>query len=147
MRVVLQRVTRASVDVDGQQVGAIGRGLVALVGVARGDDLGAATRLAERTAQMRLFADEAGRFERSALETGAEVLVVSQFTLLGDTRKGRRPNSTEAAPAEAAAPLVATFAERLRQLGLRVAEGRFGAHMLVRLENDGPVTILLESRV
>lgn len=146
MRVVLQRVTSASVDVDGEQVGVIGPGLVALVGVARGDDLGTATRLAERTAQMRLFAEKAGRFERSALETGAGVLVVSQFTLLGDTRKGRRPNFTEAAPADAAAPLVATYAERLRQLGLRVAEGRFGAHMLVRLENDGPVTILLESR-
>ncbi|MBI2910875.1 MAG: D-tyrosyl-tRNA(Tyr) deacylase [Chloroflexi bacterium] len=146
MRVVLQRVTRASVDVDGREVGAIGRGLVALVGVARGDGPQAAADLADRTAQMRLFADEAGRFERSAAETAAEVLVVSQFTLLGDTRKGRRPNFTEAAPAAVAAPLVALYAERLRQVGLRVAEGRFGAHMLVRLENDGPVTILLESR-
>lgn len=145
MRVVLQRVTRASVTVDGQTVGQIGPGLVALVAVAQEDGPAQAQRLAAKTAELRIFADDEGRFNRSLLESGGEALVVSQFTLLADMRKGRRPNFAAAAPPERAAPIVDAFADALRQLGVRVATGRFGEHMMVELENDGPVTLVLDS--
>ena len=145
MRAVLQRVTRASVAVDGETVGAIGGGLLALVGVAEGDGDEQAALLARKTAELRLFAGEQGRFERSLLESGGEVLVVSQFTLLADVRKGRRPSFTKAASPEQAERLVEAFAEALRALGAGVAMGRFGAHMRVELENDGPVTLVLDT--
>ena len=145
MRAVLQRVTRASVSVDGQVVGSIGPGLLVLVGVATGDTSEDAQRLARKTAELRIFAGGAGTFDRSLLEAGGEALVVSQFTLLADVRKGRRPSFTAAAPPDIASPLVDAFSAALRELGVPVAEGRFGAHMAVGLENDGPVTIVLDS--
>ena len=143
MRVVLQRVTEASVTVDGEVVGAIGAGLVALVGIADGDDEATVRRAAEKTAAMRIFRDDAGRFDRSVADTGGAVLVVSQFTLLADTRKGNRPSFADAADPAVAAPLVDLYADTLRALGLEVATGRFGADMAVALVNDGPVTIVL----
>lgn len=146
MRAVLQRVTEASVTVDGEMVGAITQGLLVLLGIAQGDSHRDVALLAEKTAQLRIFADAAGRFNLSLRDTNGAALVVSQFTLLAEARKGRRPSFTEAAPPDTAAPLVQDFAEQLRALGITVAEGRFGAHMQVRLCNDGPVTILLDSR-
>lgn len=143
MRVVLQRVTEASVTIDGEVVGAIGPGLVALVGIADGDDEVAVRRAAEKTAALRVFRDDAGRFDRSVADVGGAVLVVSQFTLLADTRKGNRPSFTDAADPAIAAPLVDLYADTLRGLGLTVATGRFGADMAVALVNDGPVTIVL----
>ena len=143
MRIVLQRVTEASVSVDGAVVGAIGPGLVALVGIAAGDDEATVRRAAEKTAAMRIFRDDAGRFDRSVADTGGAVLVVSQFTLLADTRKGNRPSFADAADPAVAAPLVDLYADTLRALGLEVATGRFGADMAVALVNDGPVTIVL----
>lgn len=143
MRVVLQRVTEASVAVDGEVVGAIGPGLVALVGIADGDDETVVRRAAEKTAALRVFRDDAGRFDRSVADVGGAVLVVSQFTLLADTRKGNRPSFTDAADPAIAAPLVDLYADTLRALGLTVATGRFGADMAVALVNDGPVTIVL----
>ena len=145
MRAVLQRVTRATVTIDGEAVGAIGPGLVALLGVAQDDGPEEARRLATKTAELRIFADAEGRFNRSLLETGGAALVVSQFTLLADVRKGRRPSFVAAAAPEQASPLVDAFAGVLRELGVSVATGRFGAHMLVELENDGPVTIVLDT--
>ena len=145
MRVVVQRVSRASVTVDGLTAGAIGRGLLLLVGVAEGDDDTTARRLAAKCAEMRLFVDAAGHFERSLLDISGEALVVSQFTLLADVRKGRRPSFAAAAPADAAAPLVDAFAGELRRLGMAVATGRFGAMMQVELVNDGPVTVIVDS--
>ncbi len=145
MRVVLQRVLRATVSVDGEVVGAIGAGLVALVGVAAGDTPERAERLAEKTADLRIFADEAGRFNLSLAESGGRALVVSQFTLLADARKGRRPSFTAAAPPDEAEPLVEGYATALAGHGIGIARGRFGAHMLLLLENDGPVTIILDS--
>ena len=152
MRVVLQRVRRASVTVEGEdglpagrQVGAIGRGLVALVGAARGDTPDDARRLARKTAELRIFADAEGRFNLSLLDIGGEALVVSQFTLLADARRGRRPSFTDAASPEEAQPLIDAFAAALAGLGVRVATGRFGAMMAVDLVNDGPVTIILDS--
>lgn len=144
MRAVIQRVTEASVTVDQQVVGAIGPGLVVLLGIGRGDTESQARKLAEKVANLRIFADDASKFNRSALDIGAEALVVSQFTLYGDARKGRRPSFTEAAPPDIAEPLVQCFVEALRATGLRVATGRFQAMMLVRICNDGPVTILME---
>ena len=141
MRAVVQRVTQASVSVDGEVVGALDRpGLVVLVGVTHGDGVEQAQALARRTAGLRIL-----RGERSALDEGAPVLVVSQFTLYADTRKGRRPSWSAAAPGPVAEPLVDSFAETLRGLGLEVATGRFGADMAVSLVNDGPVTLLLEA--
>lgn len=145
MRVVLQRVTRASVAVDGETVGAIGPGLLLLAGIAAGDDELTVRRVARKCAELRLFPDDAGRFDRSLLDTGGEALVVSQFTLLADVRKGRRPGFTDAAPPEIAAPLVDAFADELRAAGVRVATGRFGAKMRVELVNDGPVTVIVDS--
>ncbi len=145
MRVLLQRVTRASVTVEGQVVGAIGPGLVMLVGAGQGDNAGQAAALAEKSAQLRIFNDQAGKFNLSLLDVGGEALVVSQFTLYADASRGRRPSFTGAARPEAAAPLVDAFAERLRGLGVKkVATGVFGASMLVEIHNDGPVTIWLE---
>ena len=145
MRVVIQRVTQASVSVDGQPVGQISSGLLLLVGVAIGDDDGTARRVAQKCAEMRIFADGDGRFDQSLFDVGGEVLVVSQFTLLADVRKGRRPSFTGAAPPETAAPLVEAFADALRDAGVQVATGTFGAHMTVELVNDGPVTIIVDS--
>lgn len=149
MRVVLQRVSRASVTVEGETVGAIGRGLLLLVGVGHADTDEVARRLAVKCAEMRIFPDAEGRFDRSLMdvggESGAEALVVSQFTLLADVRKGRRPAFVDAAAPEIAEPVVEAFAEGLRSLGIRVATGVFGAHMLVESVNDGPVTIVVDS--
>ena len=145
MRAVLQRVTRATVTIDGEAVGAIGPGLVVLVAVAQDDGPEEARRLATKAAELRIFADGEGRFNRSLLETAGAALVVSQFTLLADVRKGRRPSFAAAAAPEQASPLVDAFAGVLRELGVSVETGRFGAHMLVELENDGPVTIVLDT--
>jgi len=151
VRVVLQRVSRASVTVEGVVVGAIGRGVLLLVGVGHSDTDEVARRLAAKCAEMRIFPDSEGRFNLSLLdlgdgaEAGAEALVVSQFTLLADVRKGRRPSFVDAAPPEVAGPIVEAFAEGLRALGVRVATGVFGAHMLVESVNDGPVTIVVDS--
>ena len=145
MRAVLQRVREASVTVDGGTVGSIGRGLVVLLAVGRGDDDADAAYVVEKTANMRLFPDEGGHMNRSALEVGAELLVVSQFTLYGNTRKGRRPSFADAAPAEAAAARFDDAVERFRATGLRVETGRFREMMDVALVNDGPVTIWLDS--
>ena len=150
MRVLLQRVRQAAVTVEGETVGAIGRGYLLLVGIAAGDSEEEGQMLAAKIAHLRLFADDAGQMNRSALDllaTGDEVgmLVVSQFTLYADVRKGRRPSFTRAAPPAAAAPLVTRFAAELRAFGLPVAEGRFGATMAVASINDGPVTVWLDS--
>jgi D-aminoacyl-tRNA deacylase len=145
LKAVIQRVTSASVVVDGETVGAIGRGLLVLLGVARGDSTGEARRLATKTAEMRIFEDSEGRFNLSLLDVGGEALVVSQFTLFADTRRGRRPSFIDAAPPEVAEPLVREFEAALRELGVVVSGGRFGAHMHVDLVNDGPVTIILNT--
>lgn len=144
MRSVVQRVTEASVTVDGEVVGAIGPGLVALVGVTHDDDEAAARKLADKLANLRVLDDEDGVMNRSVLDAGAEVLVVSQFTLYGDTSKGRRPSWIAAARPEVAEPLVDAVVARLRELGLSVATGRFRTEMQVALVNDGPVTVILE---
>lgn len=145
MRVLVQRVSEASVTVDGTVVGAIGHGVLLLVGVRRGDDQETAAWMAQKVAHLRIFEDEAGKMNRSLLEVGGSALVVSQFTLYADVRKGRRPSFVEAAPPDEARPLVDHFAATLRQLGIEVATGVFGAHMAVALINDGPVTIWLDS--
>jgi D-aminoacyl-tRNA deacylase len=144
MRVLLQRVRRAAVRVDGRTVGSIDAGLLALVGVEREDTAEDATYLADKTAELRVFPDDEGRMNRSVLETHGSVLVVSQFTLAASTRRGRRPSFIAAEDPERAAPLCERFAARLRERGLRVADGVFRAHMEVELVNDGPVTILLD---
>ena len=145
MRIVLQRVKRASVGVEGQTIASIDAGLLLLVGAAQGDDGEIASRIAAKCAEMRIFRDDAGRFDRSLLDTGGAALVVSQFTLLADARRGRRPSFTAAAAPEDAQPLVEAFAEGLRSLGVPVSTGRFGAMMEVELVNDGPVTIVIDS--
>lgn len=144
MRLLLQRVSSASVSVDGAVVAAIGPGLLALVGVRRGDGPEEAAWLAEKMANLRIFEDDEGKMNRSVLEVGGEALVVSQFTLYGDARKGRRPGFSDAAPPEEAEPLIEQFVSLLRAAGLPTRTGVFRAHMLVRLDNDGPVTLLLE---
>jgi D-tyrosyl-tRNA(Tyr) deacylase len=146
MRAVVQRVSRASVSVAGQTVGEIGPGLLVLLGVARGDNQADADLLADKVVNLRVFPDQAGQMNRSVLDTAGDILVVSQFTLLGDARKGRRPSYLEAAPPEAANRLYACFTAKLRASGLRVEEGVFRAMMEVALVNQGPVTILLDSR-
>ena len=146
MRAVLQRVARASVEVEGRVVGRIGVGWLVLLGVAKGDSDEDADRLAEKVAGLRGFEDEAGKMNLAVLEVGGSVLVVSQFTLLGDCRAGRRPSFIEAAEPLEAERLYLQFAERLRGLGLPVETGTFRADMKVELLNDGPVTILLDSR-
>ena len=146
MRVILQRVTRGSVTVNGRVTGSVERGFVALVVVTHGDTAAEAELLARKTANLRVFEDEAGKMNRSALDVGGGVLVVSQFTLYADTRKGRRPSFIDAAAPDVAAPLVDLYAERLRAEGLqRVEQGVFGAMMQVDIHNDGPVTIILDT--
>jgi len=144
VRAVVQRVSSASVRVGGETVGACGRGLLVLVGARHEDTSETATRLAAKIARLRIFPDDAGRFDRSLLDTGGEALVVSQFTLLADTRKGNRPSLTGAAPPEQAEPLVEAFCAALRELGVPVQTGIFGAVMEVELVNDGPVTIVVD---
>jgi D-tyrosyl-tRNA(Tyr) deacylase len=145
MRAVIQRVSEASVSVDGEVVGQIGPGLVVLLGVGHGDTEEEAKKLAEKVATLRIFADSASKFNLSCLDVAGEVLVVSQFTLYADTRKGRRPSFTGAAAPDLAARLVDVFVEAIRQQGLKVETGVFQAQMLVRIANDGPVTICVET--
>src|SRR5512136_1280076 len=145
MRAVIQRVREASVTVDEQTVGAIGVGLVVLVGVTHGDEESDARFLAQKIATLRIFEDNAGKFNLSALDVGASALVVSQFTLYADTRRGRRPDFIDAARPEIAEPLIGRFVTLLREQGLKIETGQFQAHMLVKIFNDGPVTILLDS--
>ncbi len=144
MRALIQRVSRASVSVDGRAVGAIGRGFVVLLGVTHSDTEAEAGWLAGKVAGLRLFEDEAGKMNLGLADVGGSVLVVSQFTLYGDARKGRRPSFTDAARPEQAEPLVQYFADQLRRQGLAVEMGVFGAVMLVEIHNDGPVTLMLE---
>ncbi len=144
MRAVCQRVSEARVRVGGEVVGEIGAGLCVLLGVARGDGEGDAERLAAKVARLRIFADEEGRFDRSLVDVGGSALVVSQFTLLADTTKGNRPSFSGAAPPEEAEPLYERFCEGLRELGVPVQRGVFGAAMQVELVNDGPVTIVVD---
>jgi D-aminoacyl-tRNA deacylase len=146
MRAVVQRVSEAAVNVDGQEVSRIGPGLLVLLGVAQGDGEADLLYLADKVLNLRVFPDEAGHMNRSLLEAGGALLVVSQFTLLGDARKGRRPGFTDAAPPEQANALYRQFVERTRQSGVRVEEGVFRAMMDVSLVNQGPVTLLLDSR-
>jgi D-tyrosyl-tRNA(Tyr) deacylase len=145
LRAVIQRVSRASVTVDGQVVGAIGRGFLVLVGVTHTDTQAEATWLAHKVAGLRIFEDHAGKMNLALADVGGAVLVVSQFTLYGDVRKGRRPGFTDAARPEHAEPLVAYFADQLRAQGLTVETGRFQAVMEVALVNDGPVTLWLDT--
>jgi D-tyrosyl-tRNA(Tyr) deacylase len=146
MRAVVQRVSRASVEVDEKIVGKIGRGWLVLLGVARGDTDADGDRLAEKVLNLRAFADDQGKMNRSVLEVGGSVLVVSQFTLLGDCRGGRRPSFTEAAEPAEAERLYRHFNDRVAAAGVEVATGVFRAMMNVELVNDGPVTFLLDSR-
>ena len=144
MRAVVQRVSEARVVVDGEVVGEIGRGLCVLLGVARDDGDDEARRLAGKIAKLRIFEDEAGKLDRSVLDAGGAVLAVSQFTLIADTAKGNRPSFSGAAPPEDAERLYHAFCAALREAGLAVETGRFGARMAVELVNDGPVTVTLD---
>ena len=146
MRALLQRVTGASVEADRQVIASIDRGLVTLLGVAAGDGPEDARYLADKILHLRIFENDQGKFDHSLVDTGGGCLLVSQFTLLASTRRGRRPDFLGAASPEVAAPLVQDVARQLRAGGVSVQEGRFGAHMVVRLANDGPVTIMLDSR-
>ncbi len=146
MKAVIQRVTRASVSVDNTVVGKIGPGLVVLVGIAGEDTEKDINYLVDKIAQLRIFSDEEGKFNLSAIDTGGEILLISQFTLLADTKKGRRPSFIGAAPPAQAEMMFNKFVERMRSTGLKVETGRFQAHMLVEIYNDGPVTITLDSK-
>lgn len=145
MRALIQRVARASVTVESREVGAIGSGLLVLLGVSAEDTETDVQYLVDKTVNLRIFADELNRFNLSALDTGAEVLVVSQFTLYGDTRKGRRPDFTRAAPPDLAQRLYEHAVDLFREKGLTVATGVFQEYMQVSLQNDGPVTLMLDS--
>ncbi len=145
MRVLLQRVTRAQVRVDGDVTGAVGAGLLALVGIGPDDTAEVARMLADKSVDLRIFRDEDGRTNRSLADVGGGMLVVSQFTLYGDTRKGRRPSFIGAAPPDLAAELVEVFAGAVEARGIALGRGRFGAEMQVELVNDGPMTIWLDS--
>jgi D-aminoacyl-tRNA deacylase len=145
VRAVIQRVSRASVVVEGRVAGEIAAGLVVLLGVGRTDNLESAAYLAEKIVNLRIFSDDAGKMNLSLLDVGGAALVVSQFTLYGDTRGGRRPSYIQAAPPEEANRLYQEFVRSMRELGIRVETGVFQAHMQVELVNDGPVTILLDS--
>ena len=145
MRALIQRVTRAAVRVDDETLGEIGPGLCVLVGVTHEDTAETATQLAAKVGNLRVFDDVGGVMNRSLLDTGGGALVVSQFTLYGDTRKGRRPSWGAAAPPEHAEPLVDAFTGALRELGITTQTGRFRAHMAVELVNDGPVTVLVDA--
>lgn len=145
MRAIVQRVTRARVTVAGETTGEIAAGLLVLLGVTHGDTAAGAAWLAEKIVNLRILADADGKMNRSALDASAGVLVVSQFTLYGETAKGRRPSFVAAAPPDLAEPLYDEFVRRVRLHGLTVATGRFGANMLVELVNDGPVTLIVET--
>ncbi|MYA61541.1 MAG: D-tyrosyl-tRNA(Tyr) deacylase [Dehalococcoidia bacterium] len=145
MRALVQRVTEAYVSVEGEVLGQIGPGLVVLVGIARSDGDAHIEYIVSKTVNLRIFEDDEGRFNLSALDVGADLLVISQFTLYADTRRGRRPGFTEAAPPDAASALFETTLTRFRESGLRVETGRFQTHMHVEIHNDGPVTIMLDS--
>jgi D-aminoacyl-tRNA deacylase len=145
LRAVVQRVAEARVDVEENTVGQIGPGLCVLLGVGREDDAAVAERLAGRVAGLRIFENENGKFDRSVLETGGSILVVSQFTLIADTAKGNRPSFSEAAPPDQAELLYESFCATLRELGAAVETGVFGARMRVEIANDGPVTVILEA--
>jgi len=146
MRAVVQRCVAGSVSVDGQELARIGQGLVVLLGVGKDDDGGDARRLADKVANLRIFGDENGKMNLSVLDVAGEVLVVSQFTLYGDCRRGRRPGFDGAAPPEKADQLYELFVDSLRQVGLTARTGRFRAKMLVDIQNDGPVTLLLDTK-
>jgi D-tyrosyl-tRNA(Tyr) deacylase len=146
MKALVQRVSKASVSVNDNIVGKIGQGLVVFLGVAQGDSKEDASYLANKVVNLRIFADEASKFALSALDTRGDILIVSQFTLLADSRKGRRPDFTAAAPPDLAKALYEFFVEQVRSTGLKVETGLFQEHMLVEIHNNGPVTILLESR-
>ncbi len=146
MKALLQRVSGASVSIADEEVGRIGRGLVVFLGVANGDTEKDAQYLVQKIINLRIFADAEDRFNFSALDVNGELLLVSQFTLLADTRKGRRPSFTEAAPPAQAKELFDYFVEQARASGLKVATGRFQQYMQVKIHNDGPVTVLLDSR-
>ena len=146
MRAVVQRVSEASVTVEGAITGQIGAGLCVLLGVENGDDEAAAAWMAEKVVTLRIFEDEAGKMNRSVKDSGGALLAISQFTLLGDARTGRRPAFTAAARPEVAQPLYARFCALCREKGVRVEEGVFRATMQVRLVNEGPVTLLLDSK-
>jgi D-tyrosyl-tRNA(Tyr) deacylase len=146
MRAVVQRVTTSDVQVDHKIVGRIGPGLLVLLGVSRSDEEKDAAYLADKVAHLRVFEDDEGKMNRSLLETSGEALVVSQFTLLGDCRKGRRPSFVEAAPPERAEQLYEYFVDQLRLKGITVSTGQFQAKMAVSLVNDGPVTLILETK-
>ena len=145
MRALLQRASGASVSVDGRVAGRIGKGLVALIGISADDDVADAEYIAGKTVNLRIFGDEQGRFNYSAADVGAELLVISQFTLYADTRRGRRPSFSDAAPPECAAEMFEHTLGLFRETGLRVETGVFQAHMAVSIDNDGPVTIMLDS--
>ncbi len=146
MRAVVQRVVRGSVAVNGQTIGEIGRGLVVLLGVGRGDTADEAGYLADKVANLRAFEDTDGKMNLSVIDTGGEVLAISQFTLYGDCRKGRRPGFSEACFPDEARELYNIFVKELERLGLKVATGCFREHMTVEIINDGPVTLLLDSK-
>lgn len=146
MRALVQRVSKGSVTIDGKMVGAIEQGLVILLGIRKGDTENEARYLAEKCVHLRIFEDNEQKFNRSLLEVNGGALVVSQFTLYGDTRKGRRPGFEAAARPEIAEPLYKFFVQEMRRFPIRVAEGVFGAMMLVEIHNDGPVTLMLESK-
>ena len=146
MRAIVQRVKRGAVSVDGEITGSVDNGLVVLIGATHQDTEVEAQQVAHKIAHLRIFEDEAGKMNLSALDVGAGILVVSQFTLYADCRRGRRPSFTEAAPPEVAEPLIEHFVDQLRQVGVaRVETGVFRAYMLVEIQNDGPVTIILDT--
>ena len=145
MRALVQRASHASVTILDEVVGRIGQGLVVMLGISRRDNEEDARYIVDKTVNLRVFADEEGRFNRSALEIGAELLIISQFTLYGDTRRGRRPSFTEAAPPAQAESLFNFTLDRFGETGLKVQTGRFQAHMVVSIDNDGPVTLMLDS--
>jgi D-tyrosyl-tRNA(Tyr) deacylase len=146
LKALIQRVTRAAVTVNNEVVGKIGQGFVVLIGIAGEDTEKDIDYLVDKIAQLRIFSDTDGKFNISALEIDGEMLVISQFTLLADTRKGRRPSFIGAAPPQQAETLFNIFVERMRNTGLKVETGRFQQHMLVEIHNDGPVTIMLDSK-
>jgi len=146
MKALLQRVTAGAVKIDGHEVGRIGNGLVILLGVTHDDDEKHCRYLAEKCANLRIFSDADGKMNLSLLEIGGQALIISQFTLYGDSRKGRRPSYTDAAEPSLAIPLYEMFIKEMRGYGISVATGRFGADMAVEIHNDGPVTLMVESR-